>query len=104
MKCPFKLPVEKDFLCEDDGVKLFSLTNAKGSAEFPYTENEADYIVQAINSHEKLVKALKENYEYTKYAGANKRINTKEYMEEFFNRGLSAQQIAEQALKEAEKQ
>lgn len=58
-------------------------------------------IVQAINSHEKLVEALKENYEYTKYAGANKRINTIEYMDEFFTRGLSAQQIAKQALKEA---
>lgn len=40
MDFPFELPVEKDFLCIDEGVKLFSLTDAKGFAEFPYTETD----------------------------------------------------------------
>ena len=72
------------------------------------SEKDAMAVVKAVNgydalkaSHDKLVEALRENYEYTKYAGANKRINTPEYMEEFFSKGLSAQQIAKQALKEA---
>lgn len=64
------------------------------------TTANRDYIAQVINSHEKLVEALKENYEFTKYAGANKRTNTAEYMDEFFKRGLSAQQKAKETLKE----
>ena len=98
MECPYKIPLryflagnQKYCVCDDNNSPLFNCL----------TKEQADYIVQAINSHEKLVEALKENYEYTKYAGANKRINTIEYMDEFFTRGLSAQQVAEQALKEA---
>lgn len=67
-----------------------------------YNALEEKYDTLKAN-HGKLVEALTENYEFTKYAGANKRKNTPEYMEEFFNKGLSAQQIAKQTLKEAEK-
>ena len=104
MKCPFELPVEAHISSVDSDMRYIT-----GSNGFPFICGDinteyADYIVQAINSHEKLVKALKENYEYTKYAGANKRINTQEYMDEFFNRGLSAQQVVKQVLKEVEQE
>jgi len=90
MKLPVKPKGERDIKDADGNWVAFANT-------------DRDEIITAINSHKKLVEALKENFEYTKYAGANKRINTKEYMDEFFKRGLSAQQIAKQALKETEK-
>lgn len=56
MECPFKLPVEKELMQKDgtfiDGkIKLYRIK----PLFIPYTEEEADYIVQAINCHEKLV-------------------------------------------------
>ena len=55
MECPFELPVEKRIrtngFCKIKDAK-------KRSIAYGLTEDEADYIVQAINSHEKLVKAL----------------------------------------------
>lgn len=45
-----------------------------------------------------LLTALKENYEFTKYAAANKKLNTDEYMEAFFPLCESAQEIAKAAI------
>ena len=57
MGCPFELPVKKEILPRNTkGIALYRLDKVI----FPYTEDEADYIIQAINSHEKLVEALKE--------------------------------------------
>ena len=101
MKCPFELPVRK--VIKRPYANPYIEDGKDREICMCQDELETAYIAQAINSHEKLVEALKENYEFTKYAGANKRINTPEYMDEFFNKGLSAQKIAKQALKEAEK-
>ena len=57
MECPFELPVKKEILPRN--TKNIDLYRIEG-AYFPYTKDEVDYIVQAINSHEKLVEALKE--------------------------------------------
>jgi len=54
MKCPFELPVKKkpDFANED----LFRIESATGLfLSFSLKEDEVDYIVHAINSHEKLL-------------------------------------------------
>lgn len=56
------------------------------------------YVEQLQADKERLTVALIANYEFTKYAGANKQINTDEYIKEFFIRGESAQKKAEQAL------
>ena len=104
MECPFITPVK---VIESNG----SIVDAKNemvlkvlysNKNFNLQVKQLHYTAKAINNHKKLVEALRENYEYTKYAGANKKVNTDEYMEEFFNMGLSAQQAAKQALKEAE--
>ena len=55
MECPFELPVKKEILPRN--TKNIDLYRIEG-AYFPYTKDEVDYIVQAINSHEKLVEAL----------------------------------------------
>jgi len=53
MKCPFELPVRKKELPKNTkGIKLYRIDK---KVFFPYTEDEVDYIVQAINSHEKLL-------------------------------------------------
>ncbi len=53
MKCPFELPVEKY-------EPMTILRDAKMNyiCDYGDDENVADYIVQAINSHEKLVKHI----------------------------------------------
>ena len=62
-----------------------------------------DYESKLKVNHTKLLTALKQNFEFTKYAGATRKFNTKEYLEEFFRQGLDAQTVAKQAIKEAEK-
>lgn len=59
MKCPFELPVSKELMQNqatviDGKTKLFRIKPLL----IPYTEEEADYIVQAINSRKKLEEAL----------------------------------------------
>ena len=50
MECPFELPVSKSQMPKNTkGIKLYRIDKVY----FPYTEEEADYIVQAINSHKK---------------------------------------------------
>ena len=64
----------------------------------------AKEIVRRWNAFEKdglvdeLREALKENYEFTKYAGAVKAANTDEYLIEFFAKGESAQKVAKAAI------
>lgn len=54
MKCPFELPVKKEkFL--NTRPRLYRI----GKLIFPYTEEEANYLVAAINCHEKLIELLK---------------------------------------------
>lgn len=55
MECPFELPVKKEILPRN--TKNIDLYRIEG-AYFPYTKDEVDYIVQAINIHEQLVEAL----------------------------------------------
>ena len=56
MECPFELPVSKSQMPKNTkGIKLYRIDKVY----FPYTEEEAAYIVQAINSHEKLVETLR---------------------------------------------
>ena len=51
MECPFELPVHKE-----DWIIIDILGNLVVTVEHL---DEADYVVQVINSHEKLVEALK---------------------------------------------
>lgn len=51
-----------------------------------------------------LLEALEENYEFTKYAGAVKKTNTDEYLEEFFAKGESAQKVALAAIAKVQKE
>ena len=58
MKCPFELPVEKEVThVTEAGVKYKVIAGTLVIAAF-LSKSEADYIVQAVNSHEKLVNAL----------------------------------------------
>ena len=87
MRCPFELPVKKkpDFNNKD----LFRVESADGLfLSFSLKENEADYIVQAINCHEKLAKLLKDAQRYIR----PKDPKDPKYIE------------IEQALKEAEQE
>lgn len=61
--------------------------------------NKEELVDKLTEENKQLKAALKENYEFTKYAGANKKLNTDEYMKEFFIKGESAQKIAKKALK-----
>ena len=54
---PFELPVRTVEQSAKLGIFLVRAANQKAVAEI-LTKEQADYIVQAINSHEKLVKAL----------------------------------------------
>ncbi len=57
MGCPFELPVEKVQMPKNSkGIKLYRIDKVY----FPYTEDEANYIVQAINSYEKSKTTLEE--------------------------------------------
>ena len=56
MECPFELPVEKAQMPKNTkGIKLYRIDKVY----FPYTEEEVDYIIKAINSHEKLKKVIR---------------------------------------------
>ena len=71
--------------------------------EVPITEHPAVQKVISENitltaERDRLREALKINYEFTKYAGANKKTNTDEYLKEFFEKGEQAQKEAKQAL------
>lgn len=58
MECPFEKPVEKRRQPEEgDFYKI--IDNQRKLIACGLNEDEADYIVQAINSHKKLVDALK---------------------------------------------
>ena len=59
MKCPFELPVRHSSKLDRDGLHRIKTANNKNLAD-GMTDKEADYIVEAINSHEKLVKELRE--------------------------------------------
>ena len=61
MKCPFELPVEKKYIVQVIEESAFHILDAyQNTICKGLTEETADYIVQAINSHEKLVEELKE--------------------------------------------
>ena len=60
MKCPFELPVEKDISTQFSGKTFYRIIDAnKCSIAVGLTEKNADYIVQTINSHEKLVEVVR---------------------------------------------
>ena len=62
MECPFELPVRKLVQSKKLGIFRIRAANQKAVAEI-LTSDEADYIVQAINSHElhkKLVSMLEQ--------------------------------------------
>ena len=89
MKPPFELPVEKAQMPKNTkGIKLYRIDKVY----FPYTGEEADYIVQAINCHEK---RYREGYE----AGLRAYAWWKEGTEYVGSCGTTLKQ----ALKQAEK-
>jgi len=93
MKCPFETPVFKGAFMSADG--LFRIRTADNKPLLKeLTNDEADYIVQAINSHEKLVEALEI------YGGHSKNCR-KQMSKDKDNWGCICGY--EQALKEAEK-
>lgn len=56
MECPFELPVR----VEDDKIAGFNIVDKNGEfVQWHATKARADYIVQAINCHEKLVELLR---------------------------------------------
>jgi len=59
-------------------------------------------ISELVRQRDDLLVALRQNYEFTKYAAAIKKTNTDEYMEEFFIQCESAQEIAKTALAQAQ--
>lgn len=59
MECPFELPVEKKPDSKEFEGLWIVVDKVGMIIGFPLKDFEADYIVQAINSHEKLVKAIK---------------------------------------------
>jgi len=106
MKCPFELPVKANVSTVDSDRRY--ITGTKG---FPYIcgdmlKEYADYIVQAINSHEKL-KTVSHNL--AKTMGIDYAIRTLSASEDTMAVGAAVilkgiQSQAKQALKEAEKQ
>lgn len=70
MQCPFITPVEKEISTQDAlGKTYYRIIEAnKHSIAAGLTEKNADYIVQAINSHEKLVERYKDNERLWKLA------------------------------------
>ncbi len=68
-------------------------------ADYHYLENEITTLKQ---QRDDLLEALKENYEFTKYAAAVKRTNTDEYLNEFFDKGEVAQKLAKAAIAKCE--
>lgn len=60
MGFPFELPVKKKPDSKEFEGLWVVVDNVGMIIGFPLKDFEADYIVQAINSHEKLIEALKE--------------------------------------------
>ena len=62
MECPFELPVKKAVTHVTEAGCKYQVQIATGKRALAafLTKDEADYIVQAINCHEKLVEALDE--------------------------------------------
>lgn len=60
MKCPFAIPVEKiDDYQDHRGKKYYRIIDVAKCTIVEGVSNEyADYIVQAINSHEKLLESI----------------------------------------------
>jgi len=57
MKCPFELPLEVYYSTMGE---MWLVKDGKGNIIWhQLTEQQADYIVHAINSHEKLVETLR---------------------------------------------
>ena len=70
MECPFELPLEKKIkkyddepdgliIAQADGLPILTAGKDRGLCGKRNLSRQLDYIVQAINSHEKLLKALK---------------------------------------------
>ena len=57
MKCPFELPVEVQKVLSSD--EDYDIENNDCIIAQKLAKEDADYIAQAINSHEKLAKALR---------------------------------------------
>ncbi|KKK88941.1 hypothetical protein LCGC14_2738120 [marine sediment metagenome] len=102
MKCPFDLPAKREFThVNEAGVKYKVVIGERAIASY-LTKDEADYIVQAINSykkHEKLVGALKNanvwlggKMEEPKYPTI--------WLKKYTRRHNECVEIIEQALKE----
>ena len=61
MECPFELLVEKEISTQDAGKTYYRIIDANNrSIAAGLTEKNADYIVQVINSYEKLDEAIDE--------------------------------------------
>jgi len=60
MECPFELPVEKKPDSKEFEGLWIVVDKVGMIIGFPLKDFEADYIVQAINSHEKMKTALEE--------------------------------------------
>ena len=61
MKCPFIVPVEKEVSYQDRRGEFFRIIDvAKCTIVSDLREDVADFLVQAINSHDKLSEALDE--------------------------------------------
>jgi len=98
MGCPFELPVKKTVTHVTEAGVKYQVQTVKGKRALAafLTKEEADYIVQAINSHDKLIKIKQISYEAV-YTGdqeaSDKAIGLIEDIEDF-----------DKATKEAEKQ
>ena len=61
MKCPFIVPVEKEVSYQDRRGEFFRIIDvAKCTIVSDLREDVADFLVQAINSHEKYKEVLEE--------------------------------------------
>lgn len=64
MECPFELPVEKELNVSSISGNFYRIVDArKAIIARGILEKYADYIVQAINSYEKLIKIKQISYE-----------------------------------------
>jgi len=68
------------------------------------TDCPDERVKKLAKQNEKLLEALKKNYDFTKYAGACKKVNTDEYLEKFFELGEEAQKLADAAIVLTEKE
>ena len=64
MECPFELPAKREFThVNEAGVKYKVVIEERAIASY-LTKDEADYIVQVINSHKKLTEACSHSYNF----------------------------------------